>query len=236
LLEVDVARRQVEALRGAPGAAALLRASSRAGAKLRHYMAVRTAMSVLTGLAVWAFARTMGLQLPEEWGIIAFVLNYIPFIGPLVATVFPTAFAALQFGTWQVAVTVFAALQVIQFLSGSYIEPRLAGRRLAVSPFLVLAAVFLGAFLWGIVGAFIGVPILIAILCVCEEFEEARWATRLLSGREAGAEAAAPGTARPEPMRRCDGQPGGQEDAGGQEGGDRGPCRGALPGLEERPK
>ena len=189
LLEVDVARRQLEMLRRSPGAAALLRAASRTGQKLRTYMAVRTAMSVLTGLAVWAFARAMGLQLAEEWGLIAFVLNYIPFIGPLVATVFPTAFAALQFGTWQVAVTVFAALQVIQFLSGSYIEPRLAGRRLAVSPFLVLAAVFLGAFLWGIIGAFIGVPILIAILCICEEFEETRWAARLLSGRDADADA-----------------------------------------------
>lgn len=187
LLEVDVARRQLEALRDSPVAAALLRAASRTCAKLRAYMAVRTVMSVLTGLAVWAFARAMGLELAEEWGLIAFVLNYIPFIGPLVATIFPTAFAALQFGTWQVAVTVFAALQVIQFLSGSYIEPRVAGRRLAVSPFLVLVAVFLGAFLWGIIGAFIGVPVLIAILCVFEEFEQSRWAARLLSGREADA-------------------------------------------------
>ncbi|MDP3416186.1 AI-2E family transporter [Falsiroseomonas sp.] len=185
LLEVDVARRQLEALRDSPAAAALLRAASRTAAKLRAYMAVRTAMSILTGLAVWAFARAMGLELAEEWGLIAFVLNYIPFIGPLVATVFPTAFAALQFGTWQVAVTVFAALQVIQFLSGSYIEPRVAGRRLAVSPFLVLVAVFLGAFLWGIIGAFIGVPILIAILCICDEFEQSRWAARLFSGLDA---------------------------------------------------
>ncbi|WP_209443082.1 AI-2E family transporter [Falsiroseomonas frigidaquae] len=185
LLEVDVARRQLEALRDSPGAAALLRAATRTGAKLRAYMAVRTVMSILTGLAVWAFASAMGLELAEEWGLIAFVLNYIPFIGPLVATVFPTAFAALQFGTWQVAATVFAALQVIQFLSGSYIEPRLAGKRLAVSPFLVLVAVFLGAFLWGIIGALVGVPILIAILCICEEFEQSRWAARLLSGLDA---------------------------------------------------
>lgn len=190
LLEVDVVRRQLEAPRKTPGAAALLRAASRTGTKLRGYMAVRTAMSVLTGLAVWAFARAMGLQLAEEWGLIAFLLNYIPFIGPLVAIIFPTAFAALQFGTWQIAVTVFATLQVIQFLSGSYIEPRLTGRRLAISPFLVLAAVFFGAFLWGIIGAFIGVPVLIAILSVCEEFEESRWAARLMSGREADAEVA----------------------------------------------
>jgi predicted PurR-regulated permease PerM len=204
LLEVDVARRQIEALRGRPGAAGLLRAASRTGAKLRSYMAVRTVMSLLTGFAVWAFAKAMGLQLAEEWGVIAFVLNYIPFIGPLVATIFPTAFAALQFGTWQVAVTVFAALQVIQFLFGSYIEPRLAGRRLALSPFLVLVAVFLGAFVWGIFGAFIGVPVLIAILTICAEFERTSWIARLLSGQDTDAQepdAAVPAPSVPLPSR-----------------------------------
>ena len=62
-------------------------------------------MSIATGLAVWAFARAMGLDLALEWGVIAFVLNYIPFIGPLVATVFPTAVGLLQFGSWQAVVT-----------------------------------------------------------------------------------------------------------------------------------
>jgi len=197
LLEVDLVRRHIEAMDERPAAAALLRAARRTGAKLRGYMAVRTIMSVLTGIAVWAFAKAMGLQLAEEWGVIAFVLNYIPFIGPLIATLFPTIFAVLQFGTWQVAITVFAALQVIQFLSGSYIEPRLTGRRLSLSPSMVLVAVFLGAVIWGIFGAFIGVPILIAVLAVCEEFESSRWVARVLSGREVGDYPREPGPAAP---------------------------------------
>lgn len=184
LLEVEVAGRQLARLGGSsPAAAGLLRALTRSAAKLRAYMLVRTAMSVATGLAVWGFARLMGLELAEEWGVIAFVLNYIPFLGPLLATLFPTLFAALQFGTWQAAITVFVALQAIQFLSGSYVEPRLAGRQLALSPFMVLVAVFLGAFLWGIPGAFIGVPALIVVLTVCEEFEGSRPAADLLSGQ-----------------------------------------------------
>jgi len=147
-------------------------------------MLVRTLMSVLTGLAVWAFARAMGLELAAEWGVSAFVLNYIPFIGPLVATLFPTIFAVLQFGTWVVALTVFAALRVIQFLGGSYMEPRLTGARLAVSPFMVLAAVFFGSFLWCIPSAFIGVQALIAVLTLYEEFPQTRWIAALLSGRD----------------------------------------------------
>ncbi|MCB4824788.1 AI-2E family transporter [Roseicella aerolata] len=187
LLEVEVTRRQLARLgRDRPALSALLRAAGRTAAKLRAYMLVRTVMSLATGLAVWAFAWLAGLELAAEWGVIAFVLNYIPFLGSLLATLFPTFFAALQFGTWQAAVAVFLALQAIQFLSGSYLEPRLAGARLALSPFMVLVAVFLGALLWGIPGAFIGVPALIAVLTLCEEFEGSRWVAELLSGRDPG--------------------------------------------------
>jgi AI-2 transport protein TqsA len=145
---------------------------------------VRTIMSLLTGVVVWAFATAMGLELAAEWGAIALVLNYIPFIGPLVATLFPTAFAILQFGEWQVALTVFVVLQVVQSVGGSAIEPWLTGARLSLSPFMVLLAVFLGSLIWGIQGAFIGVPIMIAALCICEEFPASRWVAELLSGRD----------------------------------------------------
>ncbi|MCA3363309.1 MAG: AI-2E family transporter, partial [Roseomonas sp.] len=117
LLEVGAVRSQMLVLRhNTP--TALLRAAERIGAKLRAYMLVRTLVSVVTGLVVWAFASIMGLELAAEWGAIALVLNYIPFLGPLVATLFPTLFAALQFGSWGSALMVFAGLQVLQFLGG----------------------------------------------------------------------------------------------------------------------
>ena len=184
LLEVGAIRSQMLMLKHKTPTA-LLRAAERIGAKLRAYMLVRTLVSVATGLVVWAFAAFMGLELAAEWGAIALVLNYIPFLGPLVATLFPTLFAALQFGSWGAALMVFAGMQVMQFLGGSYIEPRLAGRNLSVSPFLVLASVFVGGFLWGVPGAFIGPPALIATLTLCEEFLAARPFAALLSGREA---------------------------------------------------
>jgi predicted PurR-regulated permease PerM len=183
LLEVRQAGAQLAGLRDKPGAQGVLAGLVASAAKLRNYMLVRSFASVLTGVLVYAFARWIGLDLAAEWGVIAFVLNYIPFIGPLIATVFPTAVGLLQFGSWQTVVTIFAVLQVIQFLIGSYLEPRLAGRQLAVSPFMVLAAVFLGAFLWGIPGALIGVPMLIVALTLCDQFPGTRWIAALLSGR-----------------------------------------------------
>jgi AI-2 transport protein TqsA len=67
---------------------------------------------------------------------------------------------------------------------GSYLEPRIAGAALSVSPFLILLAVFFWGFLWGIPGAFIGVPIVIAVLTVCEQHEATKWVATLVSGRD----------------------------------------------------
>jgi predicted PurR-regulated permease PerM len=111
--------------------------------------------------------------------VIAFALNYIPFIGPFIATILPTLFAVAQFQSLQMVVLVFACLNVIQFMVGSYLEPRIAGKALAMSPFLVLFAVFFWAGLWGLAGAFIGVPIVIALLTFCAQFPSSRWVVEL---------------------------------------------------------
>jgi len=135
--------------------------------RLQTYMLVRFGMSVLTGLGFWAFTALYGLDLSREWGVIAFVLNFIPFIGSFVATLLPTLFAAVQYQSVSSVVWVFIALNVIQFVVGSYIEPRVAGAAVSISPFMVLFAVFFWAMLWGIAGAFIGIPILIALVSLC---------------------------------------------------------------------
>ena len=132
--------------------------------------------------ARFGFAYIVGLDLALEWGVIAFALNYIPFIGPFIATVLPTLFAIAQFKSWQMGVVVFLGLNLIQFVVGSYFERRIAGSALAISPFMVLFAVFFWSFLWGLSGAFIGVPILIAFASFCEQHPSSRWMAHLLSG------------------------------------------------------
>ena len=85
LLEVDIARSNIESLRNRESAQTILQASERIADKFQKYMLVRSIMSVLTGTVVWGFALLAGLELATAWGVIAFVLNYIPFIGPFVA-------------------------------------------------------------------------------------------------------------------------------------------------------
>jgi AI-2 transport protein TqsA len=182
LLEVDDIRAKI-AVMSNRNISEILREGSRATAiKFRKYMIVRTQMSIATGVLVWLFAWAVGLQFAAEWGVIAFVLNYIPFIGPFIATMFPTLFAVATFGTWQAVLLIFLCLNLIQFVVGSYVEPRVSGTVLSMSPTIVLFAVFFWAFMWGIFGAFIGVPITIAILTFCAQSPSTKWMAELLGG------------------------------------------------------
>src|SRR5262249_5536035 len=127
LLEVDDLKRRLLKLENKDRARLLLAGCTAIAEKFRRYMLIRTTMSFATGMLVWALASLFGLQLAVEWGILAFALNYIPFIGPFVATVFPTLYGLAQFESWQAALAIFVGLNVIQFVIGSYVEPRVAG-------------------------------------------------------------------------------------------------------------
>lgn len=182
LMEVDDVRRRAKTFLRPETSRILLQGSAATAQKIRKYMEVRTLMSVATGVLVGAFAWIAGLPFAMEWGVIAFALNYVPFIGPFVATLFPTLLAMTQFQSWEAVIGVFVCLNIIQFVVGSYIEPRLSGAVLAMSPSVVLFAVFLWTFLWGLFGAFIGVPIAIAVITFCGYHPSSRWVADLLGG------------------------------------------------------
>ena len=185
LLEVDAFRRRITAL-GKDIGPKLVAAIAESADKFRKYMLVRTLLSLVTGLAVWGFAELMGVQPAFAWGLLAFALNYIPFVGSFVATILPGVFALAQLDSWQTITLVIIGLACIQFVLGNYVEPLVAGAALSISPFAVVFAVFFWGLFWGIPGAFIGVPILIALMTICEKFPASRWASDLFSGEPPG--------------------------------------------------
>jgi AI-2 transport protein TqsA len=182
LLEVDGLRQRIEALENRVAARVLLDGSAATAARFRKYILVRTLMSILTGAFVGAFAWITGLRFAVEWGVIAFTLNYIPFIGPFIATLFPTLLAMTQFDSWQAVVGIFVCLNIIQFVIGSYVEPRLSGNMLSISPSVVLFSTLLWTSLWGFFGTFIGVPIALAILSFCNQHPSSQWIADLFGG------------------------------------------------------
>jgi AI-2 transport protein TqsA len=180
LLEVGPLARRIPSIVSSGTARVLIAGSVRTAAKLRRYLLIRAIMSIATGGTIYLLASGLDLRLAAEWGVIAFILNFIPFVGPFIATLLPTLYALAQFESLYSALFVFACLNLIQFALGSYLEPRVAGKALAMSPFLVLFSVFLWMFLWGLFGAFIGVPIAIALLTFCAQSPSTRWIAQLL--------------------------------------------------------
>jgi predicted PurR-regulated permease PerM len=163
LVETSAAKKSLEELATRPLARIVLAGCSESARKLRWYLWVRMIMSFITAATITAFALFVGIPFPLEWGIIGFTLNFIPFIGPLIATTSPSLFVVAQLGNGGLALFAFVCLTTIQFLLGSYVEPKISGGALHISPFVILLSIFLWTFLWGIYGAFIGVPIAIVV-------------------------------------------------------------------------
>ncbi len=182
LLEVEQLANRLKAAGSRFGGVDIIAVGRETAGHFRKYMLVRTFASAVTGAIVWVIAYMVGLELPAAWAAIAFTLNYIPFLGPLVATLLPTLFALVQFESWEVALLVLVCLTAVQFIIGSYLEPILTGSTLSISPFAVMFMVFLWSMLWGLTGAFIGVPILVAVLTVCHRLPSMRWLTVMLAG------------------------------------------------------
>lgn len=182
LLEVEDLASRLKKAGSRFGGIDILAVGRETSAHFQKYMLVRTIASAVTGAIVWLIAYLVGLELPGAWAAIAFTLNYIPFLGPLVATLLPTLFALAQFESLQIALLVLVCLTVVQFIIGSYLEPVFTGSTLSISPFAVMFVVFLWSLLWGLTGAFIGVPVLVAVLTVCRRLPSMQWLTVLLSG------------------------------------------------------
>jgi AI-2 transport protein TqsA len=182
LLEAEHLVGRVTAAGGKFGAVDVVALGRETSGHFGKYMMVRTGASAITAAAVWFFAYVVGLELPAAWAAIAFTLNYIPILGPLVATLLPSLFALAQFESLQVALVVLAGLTVVQFVIGSYLEPTFTGSALSISPFAVTLVILLWSLLWGLSGAFIGVPILVAVLALCRRIPELRWLGVLLAG------------------------------------------------------
>lgn len=161
--------------------AELIEASRAICERYMQYLRVFTITALIQGVAVFLFALLVGLDFAFVWGLLAFLLNYIPTIGSAVAVIPPSLFALVQFDGLGRAALVFFGLAALQLLCGNYIDPLLQGRFLKVSPVVVLVSITFWGWVWGIPGAFIGVPITLGLVIAADHFPNTRWIARLLS-------------------------------------------------------
>jgi len=145
------------------------------------YLSLKTLTSFTTGFLSFIVLEIVGVDFAFFWAFLIFLLNFIPTIGSMIATLFPVLLALLQFGTWVQPVIVLSAVGGIQVLVGNIIEPRLMGNSLNVSPLVVLISLAFWGWLWGVIGMIISVPITIMIIIICAQFEDLKWIGILLS-------------------------------------------------------
>ncbi len=149
---------------------------------IRMYISITTIISMSTGLLTYFICEMFSLQGAVLWGFIAFILNFIPTIGSVIAVIVPTLFALVQFSELSSVLFLVASLAVIQFLIGNIIYPRLMGNKLNISQFVVILSLVVWGAMWGTVGMFLSVPLMMILLIILSQFENTKGLAILISG------------------------------------------------------
>jgi AI-2 transport protein TqsA len=150
---------------------------------LSQYVTLKTMVSLLTGALSFIALQIIGVDFAFFWAFLIFLLNYIPTIGSLIATIFPTLVAALQFASIGPALWVLASVGAIQVLVGNVLEPRLMGNSLNVSSLVVILSLAFWGSIWGVLGMILSVPITVMMVIIMAQFERTRWVAVMLSDR-----------------------------------------------------
>lgn len=153
---------------------------------VKQYMAIKTILSLVTGVIVTIWLAILGLSYPMLWGLLAFLLNYVPNIGSIIAAVPAVLLAIIQLGFLK-AIIVAAGYLAVNVGIGSVIEPRLMGRGLGLSTLVVFLSLLFWGWVLGPVGMLLSVPLTITAKIALDSRDETRWIAILL-GPEIGAQ------------------------------------------------
>ncbi len=152
-----------------------------ANSATKTYLAVKTGASILTAVLSFSVLYFIGVDFPVFWAFLIFLLNYIPTIGSIVATFFPSMVALVQFDTLGPFFAVLIIITGLQFLIGSFLEPRLLGNSLNISPLVIVLSLVLWGLIWGVVGMLLCVPLTVIIIIISAQFSSTRPVAILLS-------------------------------------------------------
>jgi len=174
---------KIEAARGARKSnTRLLRVTTAISDDLSRYFATVTLINLMLGIATTATMHWLGMPNPLLWGVVAFVLNYVPYAGSAATLVLLSVVAVVSFDGLGKALAVAGCYLVLTTVEGQVVQPILVGRRLDVSPLVVFLSLWFGGWLWGIAGVALAVPLIVATK-----------ALRLELGASEPTEAAVPG-------------------------------------------
>lgn len=153
------------------------------GGKIEAYVLIKTGISLLNGVLSYIVLLMFDVDFAGFWALLVFVLNYIPYIGSPIAMIFPTLLALLQFGSVIMAAFVLGSLWAIQAFVENFIEPRITGRTLNLSPIVVIVSLSVWGAIWGIPGMILSVPLMVMIMIILSQFPKTRPLAIVMSER-----------------------------------------------------
>ena len=151
------------------------------GRGIQRYLGVKTVISLVTAGLCYAMLVALDIPYALLFGFLTFLLNYIPTFGSIIAALFPTVTALAVDPSWNKALIVMFTYGAVNLTFGSFIEPRILGRTLKLSPLVIVISVVFWGGLWGIVGAFLSVPLTAAAQIILDSHENTRPIAVLLS-------------------------------------------------------
>lgn len=151
------------------------------GASIQSYIGLKTIVSILTAFLSYVALYFIGIDGPFFWAILIFILNFIPTVGSLVATLFPAIMVMFQFGEFTPGLLVIAIVGGLQVIVGNVVEPRIMGKSLNLSALVVLFALSFWTAVWGITGAVLSVPIMVVLMIIFNQYESTKIISRALS-------------------------------------------------------
>ncbi len=153
---------------------------------VKQYMAIKTWVSLATGVLISAWAAILGVDYPLLWGLLAFTLNYVPNIGSIIAAVPAVLLALVQLGLFKALLTAGGYI-VVNLVMGNVVEPRFMGRGLGLSTLVVFLSLLFWGWVLGPVGMLLSVPLTITAKIALDSSEETRWIAVLLGPEKAAA-------------------------------------------------
>lgn len=149
---------------------------------VERYLWIQTVTGGAIAAGAWAVMALIGLPNSMFWAFLIFVACYVPVIGGAIGTVLPPLFALVEFPTFWPALLLFLGLEVIMFVVGNVIQPRMQSDSLNIDPVVVLLSLAFWGAIWGIPGMFLSTPLTVTGIIVLAQFEGSRWIAVLLSG------------------------------------------------------
>ncbi len=154
---------------------------SKIEASVTHYLGLKTFVSILTGVLSYAVLFLIGIDSPAFWAFLIFLLNFIPTVGSLLATLFPAIFCIFQFGSFIPSIYTLIFVGAIQVIVGNILEPKLMGNSLNVSSLIAILSLSFWGSVWGVPGMILSIPITVILIIICSQFKKTRPIAIMLS-------------------------------------------------------